>query len=180
MAKELSKSSKYKPEYVEVINDLFEQENYILSIDELSRRFAVHKSTIYNWRTVHPEFRQAMDAGKDYRNVEIVESELLKNCKDRWVTEVKERFNAGGDLTSKETRTRMIPGDVTAQKFYLVSRDVRYSQHLEEQGLAGGKNVEFNIHIDKDQKAHGEDKENVHSGADSSVIPPVGRTGTRH
>jgi transposase-like protein len=180
LAKELHKNTKYKPEYVDVINDLFDQENYVLSLDELSRRFKVNKSTIYNWRTQHPEFRQAMDAGKDYRNVEIVESELLKNCKDRWVTELKERFNKDGELTSKETRTRMIPGDVTAQKFYLVSRDPKYSKHLEEQGLAGGKSVEFNITIDKEQKAHGEDSQELHSGADSSKIPPVGRSGTRH
>jgi hypothetical protein len=180
MEQKIAKVSKYKPEYVQVLEDLFDKDQTALAARELSKIFRVSISSIYKWRTQHPDFRHAMDAGRDFKNVEVVESELLKNCKDRWVSETTERFNKGGDLTSKQIRTKLIPGDVAAQKFFLATRDPRYSAQLEELGVAGGKSVEFNIIIDKDKKAHGEDQKDVHSGADTGTASPVRRSGTRH
>ena len=180
MDRKVDKRSKYKPEYVQVLEDLFDKKEAILSSNELARIFRVSQGTIYKWRTQFPDFRHAMDAGRDFKNIEVVEKELLRNCKDRWLTDVTEKFNKAGDLTSKQTRIKQIPGDVAAQKFFLATRDPRYSALLEEQGVAGGKSVEFNIIIDKDKKAHGEDQKDVHSGADTGTAAPVGRSGTRH
>ncbi len=168
----------YREEFVEVVEDLFLKENSSLSGAVLAKTFRVSVATIYNWRKKHPLFRQAMDTGRDYKNIEVVESELLKACRGRWVTETTERFNKLGDLKSKDIRTKFIPGDVAAQKFFLMSRDARYSQVLEEATISGGKSVEFQIHIEKPNDK--DDQKDVHSGADTSAVPSVGRSSTRH
>jgi len=168
----------YRDEYVEVVEDLFLKRESSLSYAELATVFRVSVATIGNWRKRHPMFRQAMDTGRDYKNIEVVESELLKACKDRWVTETTERFNKTGDLKSKDIRTKFIPGDVAAQKFYLISRDARYSQVLEESTISGGKSVEFQILIEKPNDT--DDKKEIRSGADTSPVPSVGRSSTRH
>ena len=172
---------KYNPKYIEVLENLFEKEGTAFSGAEVAKIFRVKVTTIYNWRHKYPDFRRAMDVGRDYKNIEVVENELLKNCKDRWVSETRERFNKDGDLTSKEIRTRLIPGDVAAQKFFLMSRDHRYSQVKEESTVSGGRPVEFNIVIDKDKKSDGQNnKKDVHSGADTSETASFGRSSTRH
>lgn len=169
----IKRRRKYSEDYVELARDAFQQGS---SVKQFADNLGVAVTTIYSWREKFPDFKNAMDAGRDYVNIEIVESELLKNCKDRILWKKKEIKNKAGDITSVHKISWLQPGDVGAQKFFLMNRTTRWTDKL---GIdhGEGRQVEFNIQINADDKTH---QEEIRGGTDHGEAASESGPGTRH
>ena len=88
-------------------------------------------STLCEWKNKFPEFSEALKRGKDVADY-IVENEMFQSCQTRTVTVKKpiklKKVMVDGKKRLEEERVEyaeeevVIPGNVTAQIFYLKNR----------------------------------------------------------
>jgi len=96
---------------------------------EIADIIGVAMSTISEWKLKHPEFRDAMLQGKDPVD-QVVEGELLRNCKTRQVTKTTEETrpdpsNSKKTITINRVETHEETGKVAAQRLWLINRRPR-------------------------------------------------------
>jgi hypothetical protein len=103
--------------------------------DQLAKLFGVSSRTVDTWLVKYPEFKAAVQAGKDYFDTGTAEQCLLKRVMGYEYTETTtDRFGV-------KTTTKHVPADVTAQIFYLCNRNGnrwRHVQKMEHSGPDGG------------------------------------------
>lgn len=90
-----------------------------LSVEQIAYNMCVSKSTLLDWKTRFPEIENAMKIGRDVADM-MVENALFKRACGFNMSEVKETEGPKG----KEiiTIAKVIPGDVSAQMFWLKNR----------------------------------------------------------
>jgi hypothetical protein len=95
--------------------------------------FKIDDTTFAAWRNTYPEFDAAIQDARDAINSGKVEQALLKRAVGYEATEEEESINAKGTV-KKTTRKVHIPGDVSAQKFFLEKRSGRRWPAKKEEG----------------------------------------------
>lgn len=110
--------------------------------DELAQHFGISRSTLYAWKQKHPEFREACILGKRPAN-KRVEAAILKRALGYDVPyEITENgVGANGPINKVKRGVTHVPGDVTAQMFWLKNREPerwKDKQELQHTGKDGG------------------------------------------
>ncbi len=92
--------------------------------EQISDNIGINRATFYEWMNRFPEIRNALKKGKEPVDIQV-ENALLKRALgydyEETITEVEDM---GGGKTRKHVRkiTKHVPGDTTAQIFWLKNR----------------------------------------------------------
>lgn len=121
----------YLPEYAEQARVQCEQG---ATDQELADLFEVSVRTLYRWKNTHPEFCQALKAGKDPAD-ERVERSLFERATGYERDEVDIRV-VGGEIIQTPIR-KFYPPDTTAAIFWLKNRKPDLWRDKTETALTG-------------------------------------------
>ena len=88
--------------------------------EKIAERFGVSRSTFQLWIKKHPELSDAIKTSKEQVRFEVEDS-LVKRAKgyDYEKTETEVQIVDKKEVKKKKVTTMHVPGDVTAQIFYL-------------------------------------------------------------
>lgn len=88
--------------------------------EQIAVRFGVAASTLQEWIKKYPELSEALKNSKELVRYEVEDS-LVKRAKgyEYEKTEVEAQMVGGKEVKKKKVVTMHVPGDVTAQIFYL-------------------------------------------------------------
>ena len=104
---------------------------------ELADFFKVSVRTIHRWKEAHHSFRQALEVAKDVAD-ERVEKALYSRAIGYWKTVTKVVTDEKGKTQFAEYQ-EFVPGDVTAQIFWLKNRQPHnWRERKEITGADGG------------------------------------------
>lgn len=94
-----------------------------LTDEQISHNIGIHIATLCEWKKRFPEINQALKKGKEVVDI-LVENALLKRALGHTIEEkhVKEITRDGITTKTVEKYTREVPGDVTAQIYWLKNR----------------------------------------------------------
>lgn len=142
--------------------------------DELAKFFNITKRVVRYWAYTHPEFKKAIQDGKDQFDVAKVETSLKLRAVGREYEEVstedvvlKNKVNNSvlelPGTKIKKTK-KLIPGDVTAQIFWLVNRSKHNGRwvNLYNIQVSGADNGPVKHEISKDMNSN--DATNIYMG----------------
>ena len=103
---------------------------------EVIESLAVARSTFYLWKMGHKEFAETINEGKAFFDNGRVESALLNRALGGIAEEVTVEEDDSGKVVKRVTKTRAIPGETGALKFWLTHRNAhRWSiKEREEEG----------------------------------------------
>lgn len=87
-----------------------------LTDEQIAKNMKISPATLYNWKKDHLEILESLKKGKEVVDYEV-ENALLKRALGYTVKE--ERLTKDGEVVELE---REVPGDVTAQIFWLKNR----------------------------------------------------------
>jgi hypothetical protein len=91
---------------------------------EVARFFKVHPSTVYEWRATIPEFSEALRIGKSLADERMKRSLYQRGIGYDYKSIKTEERVVGKtlNLVRRITSTEHLPGDVGAQKLWLINR----------------------------------------------------------
>lgn len=92
--------------------------------EQIAGNMGISTRTLYRWKLQYCQICQALKKGKDVADREI-ENALFKRAKGYDVTETKIKTK-NGVVIEKTEITKHIPGDTTAQIFWLKNRKLEY------------------------------------------------------
>lgn len=132
------RDSKYRPEFNEQARKLC-----LLGAidDEMANFFGVCKSTINNWKSEFPAFLASINAGKISADADVADS-LFRRATGE--VQFIERVVTKGDAHEVVSLRQFIPGDVTAQRLWLLNRrqgnwrdkqDIEHSGHVKTERI---------------------------------------------
>lgn len=106
--------------------------------EQIARNIGISARTLYNWRDKHPEFKEALKKGKEVVDYEI-ENALQKRALGYQIEEVKVVTEVvdGVQRRRVEKTQKHVPGDVTAQIFWLKNRKPLQWRDRRETELSG-------------------------------------------
>lgn len=90
-----------------------------LNDEQIAHNIGINPSTLYNWKAKYPKIAEALQKGKEVVDI-IVENAMFKRAIGYDCEEVIQEIR--GDKKVIKKTTRHIPGDVTAQIFWLKNR----------------------------------------------------------
>ena len=91
-----------------------------LTDEQIAHNMGIATGTLYAWKKAHGEISEALKKGKEVVDIEV-ENALLKRAMG--CDYIEERVEVNGDGKRKVTQTtKHIPGDTTAQIFWLKNR----------------------------------------------------------
>jgi hypothetical protein len=127
------RDSKYRPEFNEQARKLC-----LLGAtdEEIADFFDVCVATIYNWKTQFPAFLEATRAGKVVADMEVAESLFRRATGEVAFVERAYKTNEGDYKVV--TLRQFIPGDVTAQRLWLLNRRPQNWRDKQDMELSGG------------------------------------------
>lgn len=92
---------------------------------KLAKMFGVSKNCIYDWKRKHPDFKQAIQDGKDQYDLSTARECLLKRIKGYDYKETTMEPDKEGKLSIVKVVKKHIPADPTSTIFFLKNRDPR-------------------------------------------------------
>lgn len=91
-----------------------------LTDEQIAHNMGIATSTLYTWKQAHKEILEALKRGKEVVDIEV-ENALLKRAMG--YDYIEERVEVNGNGKRKVTQTtKHVPGDTTAQIFWLKNR----------------------------------------------------------
>lgn len=87
---------------------------------QIAKNMGISEATLYRYKANHPEIKEALRKGKEVVDIEV-ENAMLKRALGYTVRIVEQKIDKFGDIHDCE-RDVHIPGDVTAQIFWLKNR----------------------------------------------------------
>ena len=91
-----------------------------LTDEQIAHNIGIRTSTLYEWKKKYVEFAETLKKSKEVADLEV-ENALFKKAVGYTITE-KKVTESDKDGKKVETITKHIPGDVTAQIFWLKNR----------------------------------------------------------
>ena len=88
--------------------------------EQIAAKCGVSPSTLYDWKRRFPEISEALKKGKEVVDIEV-ENALLRRATGYDAVETIEEVSDKNGRSVKRV-TRLVPGDVTAQIFWLTNR----------------------------------------------------------
>lgn len=116
---------------------------------EIAAALSVSRVTLFAWGKKHPEFLSILKSGKDVADAKV-ENALFQRAFGYEYEEVKTEDDCGDIKTT--TTVKSVPGDVTAQIFWLCNRrkgDWKNVNKLEHSGPNGGPVPVSNVDLEK-------------------------------
>lgn len=137
----------YEPEFCKKAYELAQQG---ATVREIAEHFEINESTVWRWQHQFPEFRKAMQLGKDAAD-DRVEQSLYRRATGYSFDSIKIMQYEGDVIV--EPFVEHVPPDVNAAKFWLTNRrssDWRDKTALEHTGKDGAPLVPvLNVNIDR-------------------------------
>ncbi len=102
---------------------------------ELGKFFDVTEQTINNWKSAYPAFFEAIKSGKDWADAQVADS-LYRRATGEEVIVEKAIKKDDGSYEAMRLK-QFVPGDVTAQRLWLLNRrkaNWRDKQEIEHSG----------------------------------------------
>lgn len=87
---------------------------------QIAKNMGISEATLYRYKANHPQIKEALRKGKEVVDIEV-ENAMLKRALGYTVRIVEQKIDKFGDVHDCE-RDVHIPGDVTAQIFWLKNR----------------------------------------------------------
>ena len=87
---------------------------------QIAKNMGIGEATLYRYKANHPEIKEALRKGKEVVDIEV-ENAMLKRALGYTIRIVEQKIDRFGDVHDCE-RDVHIPGDVTAQIFWLKNR----------------------------------------------------------
>ena len=87
---------------------------------QIAKNMGISEATLYRYKANHPEIKEALRKGKEVVDIEV-ENAMLKRALGYTIRIVEQKIDKFGDVHDCE-RDVHIPGDVTAQIFWLKNR----------------------------------------------------------
>jgi Asp-tRNA(Asn)/Glu-tRNA(Gln) amidotransferase A subunit family amidase len=136
---DVGRPTDYQPEFCQVAHSLAQEG---ATDREVAEAIDVSERTLYRWKHEHPEFRQALQLGKDAAD-ERVEQSLYRRAVGYSFDAIKIMQNAGEAFV--EPYVEHVPPDVGAAKFWLTNRRGQDWREKREHELSGpgGKPIAF-------------------------------------
>lgn len=91
-----------------------------LTNDQIAKNIGVNPKTIYDWMNKEPKIKQALKKGKEVVDLEV-ENALFKRAIGYTITIMEQKVDKDG-VVHDVKRDVHVPGDVTAQIFWLKNR----------------------------------------------------------
>ena len=95
-----------------------------LTDEQIAENIGISVRTLYRWKKLNCQICHALKKGKEVADRQI-ENALFKRAAGYDYEEVKEEYQ-NGELTKKVVTKKHIPGDTTAQIFWLKNRRPEY------------------------------------------------------
>lgn len=138
----MGRPTDYDPSFCELAR------NYCLlgaTDEDLARFFDVCVATIGNWKNAHPEFLEALKAGKEQADAQVAEK-LFRRALGYSHKAVKIALTPAGESHEVEY-TEQYPPDTTAAIFWLKNRQPEKWRDVKAQELSGpgGSNLTINL-----------------------------------
>lgn len=127
--------SDYKPEFCQTGNALAQQG---ATDREIAEALDVSERTLYRWKHEHPEFRQALQLGKDAAD-ERVELSLYRRAVGYSFDAIKIMQYEGSPVV--EPYVEHVPPDVNAIKLWLTNRKPEHWREKIDTHISGELNV---------------------------------------
>jgi hypothetical protein len=105
---------------------------------QIAKNMGISEATLYRYKANHPEIKEALRKGKEVVDIEV-ENAMLKRALGYTVRIVEQKIDKFGDVHDCE-RDVHIPGDVTAQIFWLKNR--RRQQWRDKVEVEKGESVQ--------------------------------------
>lgn len=126
--------TKYKPEFVQVIESLAK---FGATISDIAEAFGVAESTVYLWANEHLEFSEALRSGRAIRDEMVINSLYHKaigySHKDTDIRVVSNGPGAGSEIVMTPI-IKHYPPDTGAAEFILTNRkspEWKRAQHID-------------------------------------------------
>lgn len=119
----MANNSKFKQEYIHQVEQVCMAG---LIVPQLAKLFDVSIVTVHSWRKTYPEFKEAMDAGRDVYNQATAETCLQKRLEGYFyneTTSVLEGEGKDAKMTVVKIVKKHIPADSNSLRFFLRNRD---------------------------------------------------------
>jgi hypothetical protein len=113
---------------------------------KLARLFGVCRSTIANWKKEHPEFKAAVQEGKDAFDSAVAEDCLLKRVKGFRYTEVTREPAEDGEMAVVRKVSKMVVPDTKAILAFLYNRNRERWSNEQNLKVAGNLTVERSVY----------------------------------
>lgn len=136
------RDSKYQPEFADQARKLC-----LLGFtdEELGRFFGVCEATINNWKDRFPAFLASIMEGKDIADAHVADSLYRRATGEEIIIEKAIKKDDG---TYEAMRLKQfVPGDVTAQRLWLLNRRKRNWRDKQDIELSGEL-----VHVSKEQR----------------------------
>ena len=88
---------------------------------DIADRMGIAESTLNRWKLEHPEFREAIDRGKEEPNL-MVEAAILKSALGHKEDEVTQHRDEDGNIVGTTMVRRYYPPNTGAMIFFLKNR----------------------------------------------------------
>lgn len=113
-----------------------------LTNEQIAKNIGINPDTLYTWIKRFPEISEALKNGKEVVDREV-ENALLKRALGYEYEEVKTYIEESDGKKKKrvEKTVKHVPGDVTAQIFWLKNRKPEVWRDKKETELSGGVNL---------------------------------------
>lgn len=105
---------------------------------QIAKNMGISEATLYRYKANHPEIKEALRKGKEVVDIEV-ENAMLKRAKGYTVTITEQKLDKDGNICDLK-RDVHIPGDVTAQIFWLKNR--RRQQWRDKVEVEKGESVQ--------------------------------------
>ena len=92
-----------------------------LTDEQIANNMAISPSTLRDWKAKFPPISAALKKGKEWADIQV-ENALFKRALGYDYMETTTRYSKSGEQTSAVTVNRHVPGDTTAQIFWLKNR----------------------------------------------------------
>ncbi|MFP4086398.1 MAG: hypothetical protein ACLFUL_06350 [Desulfobacteraceae bacterium] len=137
--------TEYREEYAEQAKIACEEGGF--TDHKLARLFGVCRSTIANWKKDHPEFKEAVQEGKDAFDSAVAENSLLKRVKGFRYTEVtREPGGKEGDMVVTKKVSKMVAPDTKAILAFLYNRNRERWSNRQDLAVSGHLTVERSVY----------------------------------
>ncbi|BBU40706.1 transposase [Aeribacillus pallidus] len=113
-----------------------------LTDEQIAHNMGIKRQTLYDWKKKYPDISDALKRGKEVVDREV-ENVLLKRALGYEYEEVKTYIEESDGKKKKrvEKTVKHVPGDVTAQIFWLKNRKPEVWRDKKETELSGGVNL---------------------------------------
>jgi len=113
-----------------------------LTDEQIAHNMGIKRQTLYDWKKKYPDISDALKRGKEVVDREV-ENALLKRALGYEYEEVKTYIEESDGKKKKrvEKTVKHVPGDVTAQIFWLKNRKPEVWRDKKETELSGGVNL---------------------------------------